>query len=442
MSLVLEHTSTQPSMPPPPPLENVVLASSRANAQPETPPSGTIDRDAFVRTYREAMVYFNHGDWDRAEEALKRVLDIWANSELYVLLGYTYFFRGDFTRASNYFLKATNKNQNDVSAHLSLALAYNRLGKTEKAISAVWDAIRLRHDSADAHFLLGNLRHQLHQWDLAEEAYRKALQLRNDFPEVYQYLALMYFEIGNSNGAEREDRYREAIATYQELIDINPASWASYINIGYIYDQLGEHEEATEAYQKAVQFALPSDDFPGIVTLGMELLDAARRFNEARSVFKRALEVIGESHHRDGISRVQILTWIGTSDLQSVDSLMSNTTDPDLLGEAEESFREALTLDPNYIHAQLGLGAVYYSQGRIDEAIQAFKKALEIDPDNHPARGNIEFLVEERLKQRLFEKGLLKQIKDPITDFTPYQNRTPILVHGKPVSETIVEDRR
>jgi tetratricopeptide (TPR) repeat protein len=78
----------------------------------------------------------------------------------------------------------------------------------------------------------------------------------------------------------------------------------------------------------------------------------------------------------------------------------------------------------------------------VDRAIRAFKGALEIDPDYKPARTTLEALVEEKLKRRLFEMGLLKEIKEPITDFTPYQNRTPIMVHGKPVSETILEDRR
>ena len=429
-------------MPPPRPPEDWVLASSMTTAKPpEPPPSGTVDRHAFVQIYREAIAYFDQKDWERAEEALKRVINISAYSELYVLLGYTYFYRGDFVWASHYFLKATNQNSTDVSAHFSLALAYHRLGKAEKAISAVWNVIKLNHESPDAEFLLGYLRHQLQQWDMAEQAYRKALRLRNDFPETYQYLALMYFEMGSRNEAEREERYREAIATYQEMIDINPDTSASYINIGYIYEQLGEPQQATHAYQKAVQFALPSNDLLGIITLGMELLDA-KRYQEARSIFKRAFEAIGENQRLDGVSRVQILTWIGTADLQLVNSRIIYAVDTGLLREAEESFREALTLDPNYIHAQLGLGAVCYAQGRTDEAIQAFKKALEIHPDNHSARGNLEFLIEEKLERSLFEKGLLKQIKEPITDFAPYQNRTPILVHGKPVSETLVEDRR
>src|SRR2546423_667032 len=113
-------------------------------------------------------------------------------------------------------------------------------------------------------------------------AYREALRLRKDFPEVYQYLALLYYKMGTRDEAGREERFRRAIATYQEAIDANASASPSYINIGYIHDQLGEHEEATEAYRSAVRFALSSDDFMGLITLGMELLNASR-YEEARA---------------------------------------------------------------------------------------------------------------------------------------------------------------
>jgi len=138
---------------------------------------------------------------------------------------------------------------------------------------------------------------------------------------------------------------------------------------------------------------------------------------------------------------VQVLTWIGTASLQLGDSRRSEAPDKELLREAEESFLAALVLNPEYIHAQLGLGASYYAQGRVDDAIKAFQRTLEIDPDNEPARSNLTALVEEKLERRLHEMGLLKQIREPITDFSPYQNRVPIMVRGKPVSETILEDR-
>lgn len=53
-----------------------------------------------------------------------------------------------------------------------------------------------------------------------------------------------------------------------------------------------------------------------------------------------------------------------------------------------------------------------------------------------------ELSPEDRLDQLLLEAGVISEIPPPITDFTPYHNRKPIEVKGKPVSETIIEERR
>jgi hypothetical protein len=49
---------------------------------------------------------------------------------------------------------------------------------------------------------------------------------------------------------------------------------------------------------------------------------------------------------------------------------------------------------------------------------------------------------EDELDRLLLEKGVISRIPPPITDLTPYQNRKPIEVKGKPVSETIIKERR
>jgi Arc/MetJ-type ribon-helix-helix transcriptional regulator len=49
---------------------------------------------------------------------------------------------------------------------------------------------------------------------------------------------------------------------------------------------------------------------------------------------------------------------------------------------------------------------------------------------------------EQELQRRLFEAGLLSEIKPPITDFTPYLNRQAVPIQGEPLSETILGERR
>lgn len=50
--------------------------------------------------------------------------------------------------------------------------------------------------------------------------------------------------------------------------------------------------------------------------------------------------------------------------------------------------------------------------------------------------------TEDDFKRRLLELGLLKDVKPPVRDLGPYQHREPFKIQGKPLSETIIEERR
>lgn len=56
-------------------------------------------------------------------------------------------------------------------------------------------------------------------------------------------------------------------------------------------------------------------------------------------------------------------------------------------------------------------------------------------------QATIDLDLDQRVQQALFEAGLVSEIKPPITDPTPYR-REPIKIKGKPLSETVIEERR
>jgi hypothetical protein len=49
---------------------------------------------------------------------------------------------------------------------------------------------------------------------------------------------------------------------------------------------------------------------------------------------------------------------------------------------------------------------------------------------------------DEELQRRLFEAGLLSEIKPPLTDLAPYQNRKAVPIQGEPLSQTVIRERR
>ncbi len=49
--------------------------------------------------------------------------------------------------------------------------------------------------------------------------------------------------------------------------------------------------------------------------------------------------------------------------------------------------------------------------------------------------------LDQRIQRALYDAGLVIEIKPPITDPAPYR-REPIKIKGKPLSETVIEERR
>ena len=59
-----------------------------------------------------------------------------------------------------------------------------------------------------------------------------------------------------------------------------------------------------------------------------------------------------------------------------------NAFGDDQLEEAIQAYKKALEIDPNYQDALHGLGMALFNHGRVDEAVQAAKKLIEIDQDD------------------------------------------------------------
>src|SRR6266487_4222664 len=59
-----------------------------------------------------------------------------------------------------------------------------------------------------------------------------------------------------------------------------------------------------------------------------------------------------------------------------------NAFGDDKLDEAIDQYQKALEIDPNYQDALHGLGMALFNRGRVDMAIAAAKKLIEIDPDD------------------------------------------------------------
>src|SRR5437667_986457 len=81
-----------------------------------------------------------------------------------------------------------------------------------------------------------------------------------------------------------------------------------------------------------------------------------------------------------------------------------NAFGDDKLDEAIESYKKALEIDPGYQDALHGLGMALFNRGRVDEAIATARKLIEIDQDDILAHTSLSMFYQAQGKIEEAEK--------------------------------------
>ena len=91
-----------------------------------------------------------------------------------------------------------------------------------------------------------------------------------------------------------------------------------------------------------------------------------------------------------------------------------------------------------YVHDQVQAGLYLTADEVIRDALERHRQA-----QRSPAITNRrDEQSSQDLQHRLLEVGIITEIKPPITDLTPYQNRQSVPIQGEPISETVIRERR
>ncbi len=95
-----------------------------------------------------------------------------------------------------------------------------------------------------------------------------------------------------------------------------------------------------------------------------------------------------------------------------------------------------------YVREQVDAGLYLTEDEVISDALERHRQAKQesanatLQPELTP-----EEIADQELQHRLLEAGIISEIKPPITDLAPYQNRRAVPIQGEPISETAIRER-
>ena len=205
---------------------------------------------------------------------------------------------------------------------------------------------------ADNYYQLAQTYLGAESYEAAEQAIRQALSLRPRESRYFELLALTHQVRSRFDLAE--DAYRQAL----QQRDPPPSVLVNYSTLLLLSSR---PDEALELAQRALKD--PGYDRSAFAHVNMGLAYSQQgKFTQAVTQFRRALTYrsLPEAYHNLGLAYDRM----GRSDA------------------AIRAFRDAVRLRPAYAAAYAGLGDALLAAGQVDEARQALERVIALQPDS------------------------------------------------------------
>jgi tetratricopeptide (TPR) repeat protein/4-amino-4-deoxy-L-arabinose transferase-like glycosyltransferase len=298
-------------------------------------------------------------------------------------------------------------------SYFNQGLVYGRLGDDARAEAAYLETLQRNPDYLDALNNLGGLYTRQERWDEARVLFARGHQLDPGNARFMYNLGVLSEKTGDPAGARR---------LYQNALDADPHFVPAMSALAGVLETQGAMREAGKLYREVYEiFSGRQGLGPGDIRVGFEeqagpqLLDVvlalarmSRRggiWASALRYYREALELdpdARQAHYRVGYA----LLMMGRYEEALAELLVELERFPDdistryavaLCYEATGSnvpaireLREVLRRDPEHDRAWQKIGTIYAKSDSFDEAIDAFQKALEINPDNRTAQAHLE----------------------------------------------------
>jgi superkiller protein 3 len=315
--------------------------------------------------------------------------------------------------------EALKRAPNNPRAQGQLALVLDRLGEKSEA-AELWAAVSAsashdRHQHSQAiHFLVQGGKHEQAidvarraleefpadpdiSWELTSglerlgriaEALAVVAECINAHPDDVK-LAIRYSDL-----LMRSGDLPKAEAAYRKAIALNPNNAHAYGQLGHVLNQQKRYDEAVAARKSAC--LIEPSSAPRQAQLGHVLLSAGR-FVEAEKAIRSAIATDPKSaafridlahvldrsgRSMEAIGEVETGLSLDARDVRSYALLGNLKFKAQKFEEAELAYRKAVEMDPDEVHWQVQLVRVLVAQNKISEARVIANAGLRLDNDN------------------------------------------------------------
>ena len=295
--------------------------------------------------------------------------------------------RGELDSAVRLYTTAITSDPTLYQAHYQRATALIALGRDREAETDLKKVIEAKPDFARAHRALGQILLDRGSTEDAKREFARAIELDPKLTGVRLYHASALIKTGEN---------QKAVDNLRAAIELGEASALVYALLGVAEERLGKPDEAFADYSRAIEMDK---------TIATAREGRARVY-EARGELAKAIEDYAIAYRAQpsqdaAIKLASLYTRVGKPEaaLQIYRFLITERPNDYLMraevarlmnenGQAEAAMKEIaglVTLSPGNARLLVAAGDIYFKD-KPDVAADYYRKALEVDPNNNPAR--------------------------------------------------------
>lgn len=280
--------------------------------------------------YKQAVSYYNRGQFDKAIQELKPDLD---------------------------------QNPDWEFGHRLVGLCYLGLKNNALAVSSLSRAVQLKSTAFSTYLGLGQAYFNMQKYkDVVQIlAQGEPFLAKEKEPEKERY-RLLHLR-GSANF--RMQQYADAVNDLTSALRISGNEWSDYSQLGAAYYQLNRHDEAIQALQRASALN------PG-QNVNTDLL--------GKAYFKKGIAALSNKQYADAIDNLRRAREFDPKDGYIYYNLAEAYLFQKNYVEAEKALNQALEIMPKSSEVFQRLGLIYEKQKKWDQSLSAYQKAYDAKP--------------------------------------------------------------
>ena len=213
----------------------------------------------------------------------------------------------------------------------------------------------------------------------ADRYYTAILKAKPKHPDANHNMGVLAIAVG---------KIQEALPFFKTALEANPSIdqfWLSYIDA---LMKLNRMDDAKDVFDQAKSKGLKGDGFEQLekrligLEKGVEVNVASNKSQEPpKDQFQNLINLYTQGLFQKALAQGSQLLEQFPNSINLYNIIGASNKGLGKLDEAIEAYNKALSLEPDYAQAYNNMGIALKDQGKLEDAIEAFNKALSIKPD-------------------------------------------------------------